>query len=245
MTVASRLHSYIIALAACLIISSTGGAGEPQLHSGEYILEGGNGRLSLQKTEGKRFAFSILAVGANGHSCSLDGEVEKTQAHVPAIVEDRPCVVGFHATAKGVEVRAESDGCRDYCGVRAAFSGLYLLPAKGCAPAEVDSTRRQFKQLYNKKAFLQAKRTLEPILSRCAATLNYLDTAWVRNDLAITHYRLKEFTACMTVLQPLVEAASTYEGADVENVLPELQELVPVMKATLVNLKLCGPQAHQ
>ncbi len=161
------------------------------------------------------------------------------------IVEGRPCLVSFHVTDKGIEVGAETEGCRDFCGVRADFSGHYLIPAKGCALAEVDATRRKFKELYDQKAFLQARTTLEPLLSRCIATLNYLDSAWIRNDLAITQYRLKDFKACMSILEPLSATAVTYDGVEVENVAPENQGFVPVMKATLVNLKLCGARVRR
>ncbi len=232
---------YVIIMAASLEISATSVADEPMLRAGEYIMEGGNGRLSLEKSQSGRFTFSIVGVGANNHVCSLDGEVQKTQE----MIGGRPCLVSFHATAQGIEVGTETEGCRDYCGARADFSGHYLTPAKGCALAEVDETRRKFKELYDKKAFLQAKTTLEPVLSRCTATMNYLDSAWVRNDLAITQYRLKNFAACIGVLKPLSDVAASYEGVEVENVTPELQGLVPVMKATLVNLTLCGARVRR
>ncbi len=65
MTAALRPHYflYVVLMAAGLEIPATSVAGEPNLHAGEYIMEGGNGRLSLEEGEGRRFSFSIDAVG--------------------------------------------------------------------------------------------------------------------------------------------------------------------------------------
>jgi len=123
--------------------------------------------------------------------------------------------------------------------------GHYSARGPGCAPAEVSAARLKFKNLYDKKAFSQARETIELLLDACEIDLKYVDAAWIRNDLAITSYRLGDFSACMSTLEPLAKVAATYEGLDIADARPNLQKLVPVMQATLANLKLCGARTQR
>lgn len=64
----------------------------------------------------------------------------------------------------------------------------------------------------------------------------------MRNDLALTNYRLKDYNECMRILAPVADIAVEYEGVEATELRSDLQELLPVMKATLTNLKHCKKQ---
>ncbi|HTO67717.1 MAG TPA: hypothetical protein VMM15_41385 [Bradyrhizobium sp.] len=118
----------LVVLAIGLALPAAIVAGQSNLRAGEYIANGGNARLSLKNGEGGSLSFSIYAVSANRHICSLEGEIEENQARVIGVVEGRSCLVSFKLNDKGIEVGAATNGCRDYCGTRADFGGLYLMP---------------------------------------------------------------------------------------------------------------------
>ena len=217
-------------------------ADDVQLRPDEYILEGGHGSLSLKKNENGRISFSLYSRGANGHECGIDGEIQETLAHVAGIVEGRPCLIKFQPTSKGIAVSAESEGCQDFCGVRAGISGEYLTTTKDCTTDAVLKSRQKFKTLFDSKAFHQAKATLAPLISACEDTLNFIESTWMRNDLALTNYRLKDYNECMRILAPVADIAVEYEGVEATELRSDLQELLPVMKATLTNLKHCKKQ---
>lgn len=216
-----------------------------QLQAGEYIMERGNGLLLLNATKDQgHFLFSIETRWANGHVCGLEGEIQDAQAHVSDNDGQSLCLLSFHPSTKGIVVNQESEGCRDFCGARATMSGEYFVPEKGCSTANVISSRNEFKELFDSKKFKKAKEILKPLLTTCSETLYNLDSAWIRNDLALTYYKLKDYSECMSTLEPLADVAATYDGAKTEDLMPELLEFVPVMNATLTNLKLCKKKLH-
>jgi hypothetical protein len=40
--------------------------------------------------------------------------------------EDKPCIVTFEPTEKGINVTDNDGACSSYCGARAGFTGLYF-----------------------------------------------------------------------------------------------------------------------
>lgn len=228
-----------IIFAALSLLSSSGHA--QMIQTGEYLTEGGGSTLTITRNK-NALAFSIEAVGANGHTCTLDGDLRDGRATLEGLDAGKPCVVTFAAGVKGIEVNSGENGaCRMYCGARAGFDGLYLKPAPQCFGRAVKKSRDQFKRQYDAKNFSEARRTLEDLLSACGKTLDWLESGRMRNDLAVTLHKLGDFAACNKVLAPLAEDArkndegirDAYPPSDAENYLP-------IVRATRTNLKLCG-----
>lgn len=211
------------------------------LAPGEYLREGGGGSVTLKGAGAGRLAFEISTVGANAHTCFLDGTLVDGVAKLEG-VDDKPCTVRIRPTAGGIDVAAAgAEACNGFCGMRATLEGAYLMPAPECTYKAREKTRALFKRHYDAKRFAEAKSTLEPLFLKCAKLLDWLDEARIRNDLAITHHRLGEREACRLVLSPLAEDARKPDAKIREDYPPtDADSYLPVVRATRTNLKLCG-----
>ena len=208
------------------------------LEPGGYIADGGWGALTIDGKGG----FSISTVGANGHTCGLDGALHGLTGKVSSSDDPKDvCLIEFAPGAGSIDVTPKTgDTCSGYCGARAHFDGTYLKPSKGCADAERESTRKLFKAEYDAKAYARAAATLAPLLGACARQLSWLDAAWIRNDLALTRHRLADDSGCLAALKPLVEDASSSDDTLRENYPPsDFEDYFPIVKATRANLELC------
>lgn len=182
-------------------------------------------------------AFEIEAFGANGHTCSLNGDIRDNQAKLDG--EEGVCIVKFDATTDGVDVEG-NDPCRFYCGMRAHFDGMYFRPAPGCAGNDRTHARDAFKASYAKKDYATARAKLEPVLSQCASLLSWLETASIRNDLAVTQYHLHDRAGCLSTLDPLAADAAKSDAAIRESFPPtDADDYLPLVKAARTNLRLC------
>jgi hypothetical protein len=196
--------------------------------------------LLVKPAAGGAAAFEIEAQGANGHSCSLDGDIRDGRATLPTPVGS--CVVTFAAVPEGIRVGSVAPGpCRDFCGARATFEQMYLRPAPGCAPSKVKAQRDTFKRRYDARQFAEARDVLAPMLERCARTLGFFEIEWVRNDLALTLHRLKDDAGCRQVLTPLAALAKETD-ADIRERFPptDAESMLAIAQATRTNLKLCA-----
>ena len=212
---------------------------QASLQPGEYITDEGWGTLLVKRDPAGKLLFELTAVGVNGHTCDLDGEIQNGKASLETADNTRACGVSFTPTSEGINVRGDREACRFFCGARAGFEALYLKPAQGCSSAQLTASRAAFKRLYDKKAYRQALSTLEPVIARCARTLHALEDGAIRNDIAMTLYHLGQRRRCLAVLDPLRLDAETkdedlpYDRIDIENMLPTI-------RATRANLKLCS-----
>lgn len=217
-------------------------AAEPALQPGDYVTERGWGNLSIVQDKSGALKFSIGAMGGNAHSCSLNGEIRDGRATLEALDPGKPCVVTFKRAADGVAVDSvEPQLCRYFCGMRADFEGKYLKTAPGCAPKPLARTREEFKRFYDRKDYATARAKLEPAFNVCAKTLDWLETGWMRNDLAITQFRLGDTAGCLRTLEPLAKDAAKSD-AQIQSDFPptDAENWLPVVKAARTNLKLCG-----
>lgn len=204
---------------------------------GEYVLDGGRGMLRLVKKDGVA-RFSIDVVGANAHTCQLDGTWRGTTGAVDDA--DSPCSISLEAQPDGVEVKAkDEEACRAWCGARAWFDGRYLLRAPECAPKKVTAAREAFKAHYKAKRFVEARAALSPVLERCPRVVDRFELMWLRNDLALTLHHLGDDAKCRELLEPLRELGETPDdevGATEPSFADELKKLA---KATRTNAQLC------
>jgi hypothetical protein len=245
----SLLQTLAVALTALAALPACTRAGTDPLTPGEYLTEGGWGVLTISRSETQTTHFSLEATGANGHSCSLEGDIQNDKAILPAYDPDTdppgpPCVVTFRPTAEGIDVSdndpkndANLDACRYYCGVRAHFEGEYLIPNPGCTTEESSATHARFDQLYESHSYGEAAAVLEPLLARCSKTLG-LEGSWIANDLAITLYHLGRLADCRKTLEPLAKDLARTD----ESSLPplDLELYLSLAKATRHNLRLCA-----
>lgn len=218
------------------------------LKAGEYLTEGGWGYLKISEDEKASTHFSIEVMGSNGHSCSLAGVIREGKSIPDEQEGNEPkCVVNFVVKNNGIDVteqelsNSELNYCSYFCGARASFTWLYLNVTQNCVPSVLDKTSKKFKQLYDKKAYSEAYALLQPTFQQCEKTLTWLEQKWLRNDLALTAYKLGNTSNCQLWLQPLLEESRKTDEMLKEDYPPtDYENVLPVIKATRTNAKLCS-----
>lgn len=215
------------------------------LTPGEYVTEGGWGVLTLRTEADKRLLFELEAAGANGHSCSLDGEIRNGRTTLSDTPEPAACVVRFVANGSAIEVSTtEGASCRAFCGTRAGFTGRYVRTAPGCDSLSRGATGADFKRLYENGAYREAQQQASRLLERCTGTMTWTERARLLNDLAITQYHLGLFEACVRTLQPLADDAASSNRALMDRLPPtDYETYLPIVESTRNNLRWC--QASQ
>lgn len=208
---------------------------------GEYIMDGGSGNLTIKKNN-QKILFEITTVGANFHTCGLSGEIKKNQARLEAM--DKECVVTFTQKGRDIDVSQSGEECRYYCGARAVFEGLYLEPAAGCDGKSYKRARENFKKRYDKKEYDDALKGLTGLFNACKRTMDWIETGWVKNDIAITQYHLGDSAGCRATLKSF-ETEAAQSDDEIRNNYPpsDGDAWLPVAKAARHNLKLCSGKA--
>jgi hypothetical protein len=236
------MHRLNRILALFLVVQSCAMAQSPGPMPGEYLREGGSGYLKVEPVASGTASFSLDSVGANGHQCSLEGEIAGTRATLEAAERDQPCIVELTRSGSGVQVRpVTAEACRHFCGARAGFDGLYLKPRTGCMPEDLSGRRNQFQQLYAAKRYSQGRRILETVVRDCARTLYWLEEAEIRNDLAVAQYHAGDPAACRRTLAKLEADAARTDEALAEAYPPvEWDAYQPIIKAARFNIDLCS-----
>jgi hypothetical protein len=168
--------------------------------AGAYVTEQGWGTLTVTQDGG----FSLNSLGANGHSCELEGRIVGGRA----VLEDG-CVVSFQGKGPVIQVGAEGAtdaaraACRLYCGMRAGFEGDYFPQPPECGAPVVETQRSAFLADYKARRYQAAAQRLEKVLDACGRFLWWMTDAEVRNDLALAQYRAGRPQACVATLEPL------------------------------------------
>jgi hypothetical protein len=212
------------------------------IEPGEYTTEKSWGTLVVKRDKSGKVNFTIESVGDNAHGCTLEGEIKNGKATLDVDDPKQPCVVKFTQGKEGIEVSGGPGmACQYYCGMRASFDGVYMKASPACRPDGVDNTRAAARKAYDRKAYDEAKTLLTGVLKDCKRFLGQLSDGRVRNDLAITLHKLKDFAGCREALKPLAEDAAMTDAKIREDYAPTDADMyLPIVKATRVNLKLCA-----
>ncbi len=87
--------------------------------------------LTIRKSKGDRIYFSFILVGANGHTCSMDGEaVFKGSAFQSLPEKDDPdypkdCRINIRIKRNTILIEDLNGGCKEsFCGMRAVIDGV-------------------------------------------------------------------------------------------------------------------------
>lgn len=213
---------------------------------GEYLIEGGGGYLDIKPSKVKHYPFHISTVGANFHTCELEGVIEDSRAVLEGLDEDTVCTVEFSPSHGSIKVSGNYYECRGYCGLRAGFFGTYILPTAQCTQSGIEKSQQQFANLYRAKSYAKALSKLTPVLTECSETLHWIDSGNIRNDIAITQYHLGRLEECKKTLGPVLEDAYGNEDELRENLAPsDFDVFLPIAKAAWHNKKLCDGSVKQ
>lgn len=201
---------------------------------GEYVIsDGAWGTLQVQP----RGKFSIQTTGANAHVCELDGVIVDSKSKIGKSA----CQVSFKPEGQDVRVSTNgADACRDLCGMRAWFEGLYRKPEPLCLRKSIQASKKTFKKNYVAKDYAAALAVISPIATQCKPFLHWVESAWVLNDLALTQFKLGDRAACLKTLQDLAPDAAKSDKDIVESYPPsDSDAYLPAVQATRTNLRLC------
>lgn len=167
---------------------------------GDYTTERAWGSMEVGPVDGHgKQKFRIESIGGNGHLCGLEGDIIGRKA-----TSDADCRIEFRVRPGEVAVDVlpgSEQQCREHCGMRAWFDGSYYPKIPFCQMET--AVRDDFLRLYQAGNFLKARDTLRDLLKRCGKFLTRYADAEVRNDLAITEFRLGNSAACLRTLEPL------------------------------------------
>ncbi|HEX2546369.1 MAG TPA: hypothetical protein VHL79_15925 [Ramlibacter sp.] len=187
-------------LLAAVLLTPASALAQQQPAAGTYVTTGGWGTLKIEPDG----AFTLETLGANGHSCGLDGRIVRGRA----TLEDN-CVLRFDRKAAAIHVAPLSatdtarQACRAFCGARAHFEGDYHPRPPACADDAVQAERARFLVDYRARRYPDAAARLEQVLARCGRSLWWMTDAEVRNDLALAQHRAGRAAACAATLKPL------------------------------------------
>lgn len=242
-TLRNFLQSKLAGALLAAFFSGVSAGALAQMAPGEYVFEQGRGTLRILQGGGNTYKFHITTVGGNFHTCELDGVIRNNEARMEDSAHDKlPCIVTFTPQKNGIAVASKHErACSYYCGVRAHFDGFFTLPPPSCAPTQVRRARDQFKATYDRKQYPEALALLRPVLEKCGSLLNDYDEGWVRNDLAITHYRAGNMNACRETLLRWLDLARTPDEQIKDGYPPsDAEEMLRLARATRANMKICG-----
>jgi len=183
-------------------------------------------------------AFDLNTIGPNAHLCELDGKITRGNAKI----EGGSCQVNFATTGDTIVVTTNgAEQCRDNCGMRAAFEGTYTRANPACTEKALKRSRAGFKQQYDAKKYGDAQNTLSAVLSTCEKTLDWLTAGRIRNDLALTLYKMGDKAGCLKTLEPLSADAAKSDAAIKEDFPPaDAEDYLPIVKSTRFNIKMCA-----
>ena len=216
---------------------------------GEYVLTGDWGRLKVEQRNGKKI-FSIDSMGGNCHTCGLSGRLVGTTAET--VVDDPSngdmvCRIRVKPSPDGRQITVEpltEEACRQFCGMRAGFDGVYRKPQGRCTKAGQRNARDTFARNYRAKRFNEAVAVLRPVLEQCNDFLDWIEVDRVRNDLALAYLHAGNSEQCAETLRN----TRAFEYADEEALrggLPpcDFDNYIPTAKATWHNMRLCGAKS--
>ncbi|GFM81388.1 hypothetical protein PSCICN_20800 [Pseudomonas cichorii] len=210
--------------------------------AGTYATEGGWGHLVIGAAGAKGIKPFSLDTENAGSGCTFSGRLNP--GGVAVVYEgDAPsqCSLNLTIATKGLMVSTSTkEQCREYCGSNGSFEGDYHYVPAFCAQPELDKTRRAFKKLYDEKRYTQAESILAPIYRECLSTVGMMDEGGLRNDYALTQYKLKDKAGCLATLSKYRQDAARPDDAITQNISPAVvDDYLSVIHAARTNIALC------
>jgi hypothetical protein len=235
-----RMNLMLVAALVFPGMPSLGSAAGPVV--GEYATKPGWGHLVIADGKDGRRSFELLAMGANGHMCELDGSLDESAAVTDDEFADA-CRMTFDFDGARVAVKAVTqEACRSYCGMRAGFEGDYSIVVPSCTPAARERRRDEFLVDYKAKRYAPALAKLDSIGRECGEFFDWLEEDQFANDSAITLLHLGRPAECLAALDGTRAADSRDEESLDESVyLPpgDRDMYLPIARATWFNRDRC------
>jgi hypothetical protein len=243
---------YLLSLLVFSVVAiSSAGAESAEIKPGAYV-DGGYGWLTIQKNKKNELMFEIESWGANGHSCGVSGVIRNGIGHADRNKTDPECLISFSAKESTIVVDVDDNdeqtfyACRRYCGMRAGFTGTYVIPPAACTKANRQAERDRFLALYRARQYSEAANTLEELISQCSEFMHWIESSQVRSDLALAQYHNHDAAKCLETLNATlagkVKNEKELEAGNGDFYLPpiDFESYIKVAKAIWFNKALCA-----
>lgn len=234
MTAAPRLSFASRALlAAALSLPMVALAAPPGTR---YVTEKGWGDLSF---EGDKF--ELLAMGSNGHSCTLDGprKGDIGDAGDGCKVAFKPLPGG--RLQVGPASPAMESACRMFCGQRATFEGIYHPTPAGCTEPERQARQAAGLKDYKAGRHADAAARWAALATTCGPYLHWSEAYALNNDRAVAAYHLGQSDECIRLSR---EGANEEQLKMFRETAPTDHDiLLPLYRAARYNLQRCSGKA--
>jgi len=238
-----RIHRFAF-IASAMLINFFAHA-EQVVPNGVYEAKGSGGTVVVETDKDGRKRFNIGTLGANGHICSLSGEIDGLTGEAreeDPTPESPVCKIDFTITKRGISVKPKNyEECSMFCGARASFDGKYFLPPKGCNYEERKGRRELFFSAYQSRQYATAFTYLNSMYMQCKDYLHWVEIDDIRNDLAITQFHQGKKAACLAVMREAIGSVYTDEEKLKEHLPPiDFDTYLRVAQATWFNTRKCG-----
>lgn len=198
----------------------------------DYGTERGWGSLTLDRAAR---TFAISAVGANAHTCELQGQLGGAKLNEGTADSCRITLTeGRDGRITVAAAPATEEACRQFCGMRAYFDGDYLPLPAACRPDALRQQHARGLADYRAKRFDAALQTWGAGLAACERLMDRFGVWRWRNDMAIAAHRLGREADCAQWSQSVLDEAApiTFAPTDADTA-------APLLKATRFNLAQC------
>ena len=200
-----------------------------------FVTERGWGTLIIDSDN----YFTLNAMGANGHSCSLEGVLDRATTTASTSTEglepnEPPCRFALAASATGFDitvVEANSESCRMFCGARAMFEGSYHKISPACDPANLGRLTSDLMGAKAASTELEAK--ARTALTDCAVTLAPERKDLLTAAVARQRHLAGDNAACQAELAPLAELLAMSEQEISEGYPPTDAEMMLELQGKL------------
>lgn len=215
------------------------------LQAGEYVTAKGLGHLVLSPRAEKPMSFNIQSLTGE-NVCDLSGETSNGAGVAVDFRGETSCVVNFIESGGGIAISTNTPKeCKHFCGWNGGFEGVYLKVSDEFRSKEIESARREFKQLYDQKQYETALSKLSPVLENCSSILDLQEEGSVRNDVAITQHKIGLDSSCLKTLEPYAGDARKDDDEIVASWMPLTvgDRYLAIIKAARTNIRLCSDNA--
>lgn len=215
-------------LAACAMAATLQAGAAPV----DYGTERGWGLLTLDRAAR---TFAISAVGANAHTCDVQGRLGGAKLNEGSA---EACRITFTEGRGGriavAATPATEEACRQFCGMRAYFDGDYEPLPAACRPDALRQQHARGLADYRAKRFDAALQAWGAGLAACERLMDRFGVWGWRNDMAIAAHRLGRHADCIQWSQAVLD-----EAAPIDFAPTDADTAAPLLKAARFNLGQC------
>jgi hypothetical protein len=179
--------------------------------------------------------------------CEFEGTIKDGSDVLEFPPADGTCDLRVTRTKDGFNMESieKADCTRFECGN--TIDPSFVAVKEQCFEKRVSKKRTEFKKLFDKKKFAEAKSILEPIVQECDGFVGLDEFRWIANDLALAQFHIGDAKGCLKTLEPMQNLVDQLHSGSPEagnGFAPKsvAKSRLRLFKAIETNMKLCKAQ---